>query len=93
MHTDPGFEIFDVSKIDTSKKLLFKSASDFSQYIETVASQNGETVTQALINYCDDRDIDFEQIAPLLTQTMKEKLIYEMAEAGLVRKHSQLEFE
>lgn len=89
-----GFEIFDASgETEHTRHLLFKTPSDFSKYIETVSAKEDQTLTQTIIEYCDLRDIDFEDVAPLISKSFKDKLIYEFSVAGLIPKHNELAFE
>lgn len=93
----PGVNIFDVDAfIDADiapSRLIFKNPSDFSQYVEVVAARDGTTLTQVVLDYCDMRDIDYTDISKLLSKTLKEKLLYEMQQSGLLAPTNELSFE
>lgn len=70
---------------------LFKSASEFSHYVEQRAVSEGLTCTELLIEYCDERCIDFEHITKLINPSLKGKLHREMINQGLLPEQSQLD--
>lgn len=70
---------------------LFKNPSDFSRYIEQRAMQEGLTCTELLIEYCDERCIEFETIAKLINPSLKGKLQQEMINQGLMAEQMQLD--
>jgi hypothetical protein len=72
---------------------IFKTATDFSQFVETTAAKQGLTLTQVILDYCENKDVDYLDVAKLLSQTLKDKIAFEMQEAGLLPKHTVLEFE
>lgn len=75
-----------------AENTIFRSATDFSQFVETTAARSGVTLTQVILDYCENRDVDYLDVAKLLSNNLKEKLAFEMQEAGLLPKHSTLEF-
>lgn len=88
-----NFSIFDVSKESESENLIFKNASDFSYYIQTTAQREDQTCTQTILEYCEQRDLDPEDIAKLINRSLKEQITLEMQEDGLLPKNTTLEFE
>lgn len=72
------------SEITQHDKVLFKSANEFSQFITTLAMENKETNTQTILKYCEDRDLDPENIVKLISKPLKDLLSVEMQEAGLL---------
>jgi len=70
---------------------LFKSASEFSHYIEQRALLEGLTCTELLIEYCDERCIEFEHITKLINTSLKGKLQREMINQGLLPEQTQLD--
>jgi hypothetical protein len=62
----------------------YKTDSEFSQAIEFSAMENGETIIDTLLAYCDEHDIDEELITKLLTQSIKEKIKEEAIELRLM---------
>lgn len=72
----------------TDDRILFKSATEFSMFITNTANKKQQTLTQTILDYCDDRDIDPENIAKLISKTMKERIAIEMQDAGLLQRES-----
>ena len=71
-----------------SDKILFRTATEFSMFITKLAHENGDTLTTTILDYCEDRDVDPEQIAKLVSKPLKELLAIEMQESGLLQKDS-----
>lgn len=89
------FDIAHVERLlnETDQQFLFDNQSDFSQFIELTAVKQGRTCTSVIIEYCDLRDIEADDIAKLVSRSLKEKLIVEMQAEGLIKKSASLEFE
>ncbi len=91
------FIIFDSEDFHVNGTVLsntiFKTAVDFSQFVETTAAKQGASLTQVILEYCENKDVDYLDVAKLLSPTLKEKIAFEMQEAGLLPKHTVLEFE
>jgi hypothetical protein len=83
----------EVLSATTSDKILFRSANEFSMFIINTANKNFETLTATILSYCDERDIDPENIAKLISKNLKERIALEMEEAGLMRRESSGSFE
>ena len=73
--------------------LLFRTPLEFSEYIESVAQRHELTLTQAIIDYCEIRDAEYEEINKLITPTLKSKIAAEMQELGLLEKTNVLDFD
>lgn len=71
--------------------LLFNTASDFSHFIEKTALQESKTCTQVILEYCDDRDIEPQDVAKLISVSLKGKIQMEMIDIGLLPEHSILD--
>lgn len=87
------FDRTDLEHLQTDTQLLFNDAIEFSEYIESVAVKNEITVTNACIDYQETHDIEFPEIAKLLTASLRGKIELEMQESGLLPKTNQVEFE
>lgn len=91
-----NFSIFDADEFHSSgvisENTIFRTATDFSQFVELTAAKSGVSLTQVILDYCDNRDVDYEDISKLLSTNLKEKLAFEMQEAGLLPRQSTLEF-
>lgn len=79
--------------IAPTDKVLFRTATEFSMFITDLARKNDDTITYTLLQYCEDRDIDPENIAKLISKPLKERLALEMQESGLLKKESTAVFE
>lgn len=64
----------------------FASANDFSMYIEDRAMREGESLIDTIIAYCDEKDIDVDVTAKLVTKSLKEKLAIEFEELNMLRR-------
>ena len=78
----------DVMVATTEDRILFRSATEFSMFITNTAHKNGDTLTATILAYCDDRDIDPEGIAKLISKPLKDLIEIEMQEAGLLPKQT-----
>jgi hypoxanthine-guanine phosphoribosyltransferase len=79
--------------IDAEGQILFRTASEFSVHITQLALSSGNTLTQTIIDYCDDRDIEPNEVAKLISKPLKDRIQVEMEEAGLLAKDSSAAFE
>ncbi len=77
--------------LSVSSSLLFKDAASFSQFIEQTAKNEDRTCTSVLVEYCDEKDIEFEQIAKLISPSLKGKLQKEFSDIGLLPEQHSLE--
>lgn len=71
--------------------LLFNSASDFSHFIEQTAYKTGKTCTQAILDYCDSKDMEPSDVAKLIGPSLRGKIQLEMIEKGLLPEHNTLD--
>ena len=67
-----------------AEKQLFKSANEFSQHIQNLALDEGITYMQALLQYCDENDLEPDEIAKSVSRNLKDQLEVEFAEMGLL---------
>ena len=70
---------------------MFKSPQEFSLHIEQMALVENQTCTETLIQYCDEKGIEFEDIARMISPSLKGKLQNEMISNGLLPEQSVLE--
>lgn len=73
--------------------LIFRTPNEFSLYIEMTAVKQQRTCTDVIIEYCDIRDLDPDDISKLISVSLREKIKIEMQELGLMRKTSTIDFE
>lgn len=68
----------------------FRSPAEFSLYIEDKVIKDKIGYMDAIINYCNEMDIDIENIGPLVNQSLKDKLQIEAEENNLMKKRGKL---
>lgn len=78
----------DIKMIDN---VLFKSPTEFSLFIESEAAKQKKTCTEIILEYCDEKDIDVDNISKLINESLKGKIEHEMIESGLLAKHTTLD--
>lgn len=66
----------------------YKSATDFSQFIEKQSFENGIPCLDILLDYCVKKDIEMESVAVLLTTSLKEKIRAEAEELNMLKRKS-----
>ncbi len=71
--------------------LLFNTASDFSHFIEMTALKENKTCTQVILDYCDERDLEPQDIAKLITLSLRGKIHVEMIDKGLLPEQNTLD--
>ena len=64
----------------------FKTATEFSQFIERKSSQNSIPCMDVLVDYCVKKEIEMESVAVLLTSSLKEKIRAEAEELNLLKR-------
>ncbi len=73
-----------------SDNLLFKDAVAFSHFVEVTANREDRTCTDIILEYCDVRDLEADDITKLISPSLKGKLENEMIEMGLISEGSRL---
>ena len=68
----------------------FRSPAEFSLYIEDTVAKDRIGYMDAIINYCNNMDINIENIGPLVNQSLKDKLQLEAEENNLMKKRGKL---
>jgi hypothetical protein len=84
-------EVFAGGEVKMTDNILFKTASDFSQFVETEANKQDMSCTDVILAYCDSKDIDPDAIAKLVNSSLKGKLENEMIQSGLMSAHNTLD--
>ena len=74
----------------TLSKKVFQTSNDFSLYIEQKALEDGTSCYHALLNFCEEQEIDPEDVAKSVNKQLKEKLAVEFAELGLLKSSPSL---
>lgn len=68
----------------------FATANDFSIWVERQHLESGQPRMEIIINYCDDRDIDIDVVAPLINKNLKERIREEAEAANMMKKSPRL---
>ena len=68
----------------------FRSSTEFGQYIDEMVSRLKITYMDAVINYCNEVDIDIESVGPLINQKLREKIQMEAEQANMIKPRGHL---
>lgn len=68
----------------------FRSPTEFSQYIDEMVTKLKISYMDAVINYCNEKEIDIESIGPLINQKLKEKIQVEAEQANMIKPRGHL---
>jgi hypothetical protein len=94
----PIKQLGDLQPEDVTDELLitkqFRSAIEFSQHIERTAITRKIGCMEALMEFCEERDIEPATIAGMITPALKDKIRVEAENLHLLKRTSEtLEFE
>lgn len=70
---------------------MFKSASQFSLYIEQIASEKRMSHMDAVLQYCQENFIEPEDIKQLINKSLKDKIEVDMIKENMLPKRATLE--
>jgi len=70
----------------------FQSANEFSIYIETLCEQKKIGFMEAIIDYCEQNDIDVESIASLINKSLRQKIRTEAENLNIIKSTGKLVF-
>ena len=68
----------------------FSSANEFSLFVEREHVETGVPHMEIVINYCAEKYIDIEVVAPLINNSLKEKIRIEAEEANMMKRSGKL---
>lgn len=68
----------------------FRSPNEFSIYIDEMVSKLKISYMEAIINYCNEVDIDIESVGPLINQKLREKIQVEAEQANMMKPRGHL---
>lgn len=63
----------------------FRSPNEFAAYIENKVSLTKISYMEAVIQYCNEVDIDIESVGPVVNQKLKEKIQAEAIQSNMMR--------
>jgi len=70
---------------------LFKSANEFSLYIEELVQEHRISHMDAVLKYCEDNLLEPEEIAAKINKALKEKIALNMQELNYLPKQASLD--
>jgi len=70
---------------------MFKSANEFSLYIEQVVREKRLSYMDAILCYCKENFLEPEDVAKLINKSLKDKLEMDFREANYLPKQAQLD--
>ena len=70
---------------------LFKSANEFSIHIETLAAESKNLCMDVILQYCEDNELEPQDISKLISQPLKDKIEMEFRELNYLPKEAMLD--
>jgi hypothetical protein len=70
---------------------MFKSANEFSLYIESVVKEKRMTYMDAILEYCKENYLEPDEVSRLVSKSLKDKLEMDFREANYLPKQAQLD--
>lgn len=68
----------------------FRSPNEFSIFIDEMVNKTKVTYMDAVINYCNEMEIDIESIGPLINQKLRDKIQMEAEQANMIKPRGHL---
>ena len=78
--------------MEDKTKLLedkFMTTARFSTEVETLVNSDSMSYIDAIIQYCDNNDIELETVSKLISKPLKEKLKHEAQQLNYMKKTSK----
>ncbi len=76
-------------KIDEVFEENFMTAAKFSVEIEKIVKDSNLNYIEAVVQFCEDKNIEFEGINKLISKPLKEKLKYEAQRLNFMKQTSK----
>lgn len=70
---------------------MFKSANEFSMHIEQNAREQRMTHMDAVLDYCKENNLEPEDVAKLISKSLKDKIEMNFRELNYLPKQAQLD--
>lgn len=70
---------------DEDINVLFKDSIAFSQFIERKSISDNLSRMQAILQFCEQRLLDIDDVTHLISLPLKEKLKVEMVESNMIK--------
>ena len=68
----------------------FRSPNEFSIYIDELVNKFKVSYMDAVIKYCQEKEIDIESIGPLINKKLKDKIQLEAEQQHMMKPRGQL---
>ena len=81
----------DLQNIGLIKNDMFKTANEFSLYIEQLVRDKKMTYMDAVLEYCKENYLEPEDIASLVNKSLKDKIEMDFREANMLPKQATLD--
>lgn len=85
--------IFPMSENNELEQPMFKSAAQFSMYIERFAIDKRMTHMEAVLHYCAENYVDPDDIKHLINKSLKDKIEVDMINENMLPKRATLDVE
>lgn len=70
---------------------MFKNSTDFSLHIEEIAASQRMSHMDAVLYYCAENYLEPDEVVPLISKSLKDKIENDMKESNLLPKTATLE--
>ncbi len=70
---------------------MFKTANEFSLYIEQLVKEKKLSYMDAVLDYCKENFLEPEDVAKLINKSLKEKIALDMQELNYLPKTAKLD--
>ncbi len=71
---------------------IFLTSTNFQLKIEEIVEMKDISYIEAILEFCDDHDMEYDQVKKLLTTNLKDKIKVCAMNDGLMKKESVLPF-
>jgi hypothetical protein len=78
-----------LTNVETVLNDKFLSQSKFSSEIESIVKSDDMTYIEAIVQYCEDHNLDVESVPKLLSKPLKERIKCEAIQLNCLRKSSR----
>jgi len=76
-------------RIDDVFEQKFMTAAKFSLEIENIVKDSNLNYIEAVVQFCEDRNIEIETVGKLISKPLKEKLKYDAQRLNYMKKTSR----
>jgi len=76
-------------KVDDIFEKNFMTAAKFSVEIENIVKEGDLNYIEAIVQFCEDKNIEMDGISKLISKPLKEKIKYEAMELNFLKRSSR----